>query len=528
MHNYVQNSEPNQRERLDSSQVQNNAGGFVYGLDKWQRLARFLVLGSESPTYYQSKRKLTLENAQVVRECVRSSPADVVEVLEKHRTLPKHDTALFVLSVVVAYDASVVTCEQFNSIVRTGTHLFQFLEMTLAQRGWGRGLQRLVKGWYTCKDLGKLEYQCAKYRNRAGWTHRDVLRCCHLYARNAPEELRDLIAVLRKPDPDDTQWAENLPIFQFMDRVNAGCHNEADIVRAVHDLGLTHEMIPSERRTTAVWRALAEHMPIGALVRNLGQLTAKDVLKAGRWQENEKIVSKLADAEQVRKSRIHPIAAMLAAGVYARGEGDKGKLTWTPAPDVLAALDHTFNMAFDNVEPTGKRYMLSLDVSGSMWWAGGAIAGTGIFAGDAAAAMCMATLKVEPQCLVYGFATKFMPMDIRATSTLGDCRRALQVHSRNFGATDCALPMVHALKERIEVDVFTIYTDNETYHGRIHPVRALQEYRRKMGIDAKLVVCGMTSTGFSIADPEDPNSLDVVGFDVSAPSVIANFCSGKF
>jgi 60 kDa SS-A/Ro ribonucleoprotein len=37
----------------------------------------------------------------------------------------------------------------------------------------------------------------------------------------------------------------------------------------------------------------------------------------------------------------------------------------------------------------------------------------------------------------------------------------------------------------------------------------------------------MTSTGFTIADPEDRGMLDVVGFDRSAPSVIADFVRGS-
>jgi 60 kDa SS-A/Ro ribonucleoprotein len=37
----------------------------------------------------------------------------------------------------------------------------------------------------------------------------------------------------------------------------------------------------------------------------------------------------------------------------------------------------------------------------------------------------------------------------------------------------------------------------------------------------------MTSNGFSIADPEDPARLDVVGFDASAPGVISAFAAGR-
>lgn len=37
------------------------------------------------------------------------------------------------------------------------------------------------------------------------------------------------------------------------------------------------------------------------------------------------------------------------------------------------------------------------------------------------------------------------------------------------------------------------------------------------------VIFGMTSTGFSIADPQDAGQMDVVGFDASVPVVMADF-----
>jgi len=55
----------------------------------------------------------------------------------------------------------------------------------------------------------------------------------------------------------------------------------------------------------------------------------------------------------------------------------------------------------------------------------------------------------------------------------------------------------------------------------------LTRYRRESGIAARLVVVGMVSNGFSIADPHDAGMLDVVGFDSAAPAVIADFARGS-
>ena len=95
-----------------------------------------------------------------------------------------------------------------------------------------------------------------------------------------------------------------------------------------------------------------------------------------------------------------------------------------------------------------------------------------------------------------------------------------------FGGTDCALPMLWALRRTMEIDHFCVFTDNETWAGTIHPHQALEEYRQKTGIPARLSVVGMTPTDFTIADPADPGSLDVAGFDSAVPSLLADFARG--
>jgi 60 kDa SS-A/Ro ribonucleoprotein len=69
-----------------------------------------------------------------------------------------------------------------------------------------------------------------------------------------------------------------------------------------------------------------------------------------------------------------------------------------------------------------------------------------------------------------------------------------------------------------------VFTDSETWaNPKLHPVQALRQYRRKVNPRAKLVVVAMTSAGFSIADPDDAGTLDVVGFDSAVPEVMAQF-----
>jgi 60 kDa SS-A/Ro ribonucleoprotein len=142
--------------------------------------------------------------------------------------------------------------------------------------------------------------------------------------------------------------------------------------------------------------------------------------------------------------------------------------------------------------------------------------------------MAMVTERVESRVAVYGFGGQvpldFAPLDISGGQRLDDVVKYMA--AQNFGSTDCALPMLHAHKERMDIDAFLVYTDNETWSGEVHPFEALQRYRDSSGIPARLVVAGMTATNFTIADPADPGMLDVVGFDASAPQLISEFVAG--
>jgi 60 kDa SS-A/Ro ribonucleoprotein len=196
---------------------------------------------------------------------------------------------------------------------------------------------------------------------------------------------------------------------------------------------------------------------------------------------------------------------------------------------VVDALNAAFYTAFQSVEPTGKRLLLALDVSGSM--GGGRVAGTALTPREAAAAMALVTAATEPSYHIVAFSaadgaswasgTVMTPLGITPSMRLDDAVRATA--ALPFGRTDCALPMVYALEKGLAVDAFVIYTDSETWFGDIHPVQALRAYRMKTGIAAKLIVVGLVSNGFSIADPNDAGMLDVVGFDTAAPAVIADF-----
>ena len=517
-----------QSEPARPDQVRNNAGGFVFQVDDWARALRFIILGTDAGTYYVSEQELTKDNADVVLRLANGGAGAklvdlIVEVSETGRAA-RQNPALFALAACSAsndLETRRVALAALPRVCRTGTHLFLFARYVEQFRGWGRGLRRAVADWYTAKPTADVAYQAVKYRQREGWSHRDLLRLAHPETAESDRKmLFDFIC-----GRDGSYESGVLPI---VDGYRAGHRSAwttgAEWARLVADYRLPWEALPDKAlNEPAVWEALLPQMGLTALIRQLGRLTKLGVV-APMSDAARLVCDRLADGGALRKARVHPLSVLVAMATYASGHGLKGSLTWAPVPQVVAALDEAFYLAFGAVTPAGKRTLVALDVSGSM--TGGQVCGSPLAPFQAEAALAMVTVRVEPEYHTMAFSGGFVSLPLTPRQRLDDVLRVMQ--GMPFERTDCAVPMMWASRNSVPVDTFVVYTDNETWAGSVHPFQALRRYRDIMGIPARLAVVGMTSTGFSIADPTDSGMLDVVGMDTATPDLISGFSRGDF
>jgi len=513
-----------QTEPVRADQVRNTAGGYVFAIDAWQQLERFLILGTEGGTYYVSETVLTAENATAAVECLRLDGERVVKMvagISAAGRAPSNDAALFVLALAASarYAAPATNAAAFAAlplVARTAPHLMQFAGYVQELRGWGRGLRRAVADWYTARPAGELAYQLLKYPARQGFAHRDLIRLAH--PRAASPQQSELL-----------RWAVDgvLPAVEQAGQIHAVARlktaaNAEQAAAIIRDARLTHEMVPGEWKAhAAVWHALAEQMPLTALVRSLGKLTAVGVL-AAQGEFTRVVGERLTNAAALRRSRLHPVAVLSALMAYRGGAGVRGSLEWRPVGDVIDALDAAFYLAFEHVEPVNQRVYLAMDASGSMQ--GAACHGMPhVTAAMAAAALAMVLARREPRHILAAFHEQVWQPDITQKDRLD---RAVSAIARAPKGTDASLPFQDALAHGWEVDCFVIVTDSETWAGAQHPVQALAEYRRVTGIPAKLAVLATEASRYSICDPADAHQLDVAGFDASVPEVLADFMKG--
>ena len=334
---------------------------------------------------------------------------------------------------------------------------------------------------------------------------------------------------------------------QAVMEIEACTTSVADLYKAINlvrEHGLVREQIPTHLLNSSdIWTELLKSkgangkqagMPLEALTRNLGKLSSLPTFMGPT--NTEFICARLRSDADIQRSRIHPFKVLIASRIYGMGKALKGALAWTVSAQVRDTLTTTFRCSFKNVDPTGKRYMCALDVSGSM---GSACMGCpAISCRQASAALAQVLYDTEPHVYMRGFTAasgygsivhdngfrNFDPL-VRRGMTLD---HFIQATDAPYGPTDCSLPMLRAMEEGLDVDVFIVMTDSETFAGKVHPQVALEEYRKKANKpDAKLIVVGMTANNLTIADPNDRNTLNLAGFDASMPEIIAMFVRGE-
>jgi len=515
----------------ESDMKKNAAGGYTFTVDPWKQFKRFLILGTEGGTFYATEQELTIDNAKATMHCIQENPEralnEILEVITNVKAV-SYDPAIFALALMAAHVDSIasdIALRRLGDVCRTGSHLLRFVDWVDQFRGWGRGLRKAISKWYKDKELGYLAYQVLKYKSRYGWSHRDVLRKAHPDPHY--HQLDDLFGYITQDNmPDAVELSEpGHPlslIFAFEEA--KGARTEGEIIELINDYELPRELVPTEwLNYKGVWEALLPHMPMWATVRNLGKMTEVGVIKP-LGEETEQIAERLKDREQLKKARMHPISILVALVTYESGGGALGSLTWEPNMQIIDALDTAFYKSFDVIEPTGKRVMYALDVSGSMKWCS-VMNKPGLTPRNVSAALALVNAKTEKHAMFHAFSDRFVPVTLSGKERLDDVVKKMT--DMPFGGTDCSLPAQYAINNELDIDAFVIYTDNETWAGDSHPVQTFQEYAQRFNPNARMITVGMTATESTIADPNDPRMLDIVGMSTSTPNVINQFIKGE-
>lgn len=448
-------------------------------------------------------------------------------------------------------------------------------------KGFGRAVKRQINDWIL-SYRGKpedLAYQITKYMAREGWSFKNILQCTHVKTGTGDDRVfeekegvkksnhkvnknasppTELDLVLRYAvngyDAMDKLARPNLlstKVYQYLTGVHSAMkmstsNDKKALIELIYKHKLTREQIPTwGLADKEVLSALLMNknktrisMPLTALLRNLGNLTSHGVIDINDDTTLQLIINHLLHPDTIKFSKIHPVSVLTAWFTYRNGNGNRGHNTWYPETDVVKTLEKMFYLSFKNVEPTGKRICFLIDCSGSMC---SASLCEGVTCAESAALLAMIFARSEtsnetsPDHSFYLFTSKkigygggygntgltdvsdVIDADADFNKVLNACQRS------DWGMTDISMGILEALKYKRKYDAFVVITDNDVNSG-IKPSEAMKQYRSGMKMpNTKLAVVATQGTDYTIADPNDPLMMDMVGFDSHGPKILQDF-----
>jgi 60 kDa SS-A/Ro ribonucleoprotein len=541
-------------------------GGETYKLKNLEltRLTRFLILGTETGSFYQSSKELTRENSTVAQKLLdnpETGPAAVAEIVRvSHEGLAeKQDATLFCLALATRSSNLATRQAAYQAIVpvcRTLSQLCTFLNFRFALGGvdggklvgkkiknardkdgkpiderYGNhassdGLRRALRRWLNAQIDENLAYQIIKYPQREGITFRDILRLAkpvadspirgELYGYAVKGELHDLSA--------------NPEIWRRLDavrKVGIDGVRPDQVAEMIREYDLPREVVRTEMlNDPVVWEALLQNMPVMAMVRNLGKMTSIGLFKDS--QNKKLVVDRLHDEQRITKSRIHPLALFAAQNTYQSGHGLKGNLSWNADSKIVDALGDAFDLSFKNVTPSGKRILLAIDTSGSM--RGYANSSSMSSASALSAVMALVILRSEDNVDVIGVDTSIQ-RNLGLSGKMRPIDAANQIAKYGGGGTYLELPFDYA-RQNGPYDAIMLFTDSE--NGGMG-LRKAQEQFVSGGEHRRIILAQMVanSYGWTKADNQDWNtvgrkSLEIVGFDPSIGKLTSDFLAERF
>ncbi len=533
-------------------EILNSCGKEVFQISDLSQVKRFLSLGSDNGTYYIKAVDLTKMNIESIERILDSKDREkllsLIEDYATNRKCKKQEPLIYLLARCCTYESSKKDRLKFREdayklvekVCTIPTTLFMFCKYCkyfynkyAKSNGWNNLHKRAITSWYKERDLYTLIYQVTKYKDREGYTHRDILRLAHIY----PEKLEEKIIyryIAKGVDELNSIFIESIinntdvitdnkadKIYNFiMDYERLKKYTDIDMaIDLIEKWNFAREHIPTELlNNMEVWTALLPTMPDIALLRNLNKMTLCGLFK-------EQSMLNLVCDKIGKIKNIHPMNMLISLKMYDNGKGFKGSNTWTPEANIVSALDKQFYKLFNECSPTGARICIAMDVSGSMHCAQ-ALGTECMNAAEISCALAMVMKHVDSTIDIMGFSRNFVKLDIDPKNSLADNLR--KIRNLPFESTDISKPFSWAIENNKKYDVFIVLTDNETNSNKIKPIDALRKYRSEMKIpNCKLVVVAMTANNFSIADPNDKNMLDIAGFDSSVPELINSFINDE-
>jgi 60 kDa SS-A/Ro ribonucleoprotein len=511
--------------RLPRTDTVNEAGGRAYQLSPRHALAQLAATGCFNGVYYADAQ----DQLDTLRGLVEQVDDNVylakLALYSRQRAFMK-DMPAALLLMLSKRDAGLFQ-KVFDRVVDNGRvlrTLFQMLRSgQFGRKSLSYSLQRAFQRWLNTAGVGQL--LAASIGNDPSLL--DVLRM----ARPTPKDdaRRALFGWLA--DRPVEKWApailSDLPAEVGALVAYRQAQTEAEQAAILEQARFRWDLLADAARGPLVWKAIARQMGPQALRMNLNTLLRHQVFQDDP-EMVEYVAGRLADAEEIRRSRQFPYQYLAAALNAEAGVPEK----------IKAALGQAAEIACGNVPELPGALVIGLDVSGSMSCPVTGLRGRGATTAmrcvDVAALFAAAILRRNPGSVVIPFDTRAYQVDVAAEEPI--LTLAARLAKYGGGGTNCALPLEMANRVHREQSFAgcVLVSDMESWvgtgrYGATAVMTAWEEFvknqARRHGADftgPKLVCINLQAYATTQA-PERSDVLNIGGFSDAVFQVVAAF-----
>ncbi|XP_046738503.1 60 kDa SS-A/Ro ribonucleoprotein-like [Diprion similis] len=534
------------------------------------RLRQYLYVGKEYPNYQPGNwffHKYYEEGrVQSIKNIVESkNPLVAIDLIKKafeSKLVQNPETLIFALAVCArqtenerlrqaAYDTVkkiCVTPQDFILFVKFASQIAK--SAPEPKHGWGGGWRRAVNDWYLSKDPLDLAKCVTRYRGRYGWTHKDIVKLSHPKTDDIAKKavLKYVLFGLKEAKKEFGDKPEAKEVIQYIEQVEEFKHCEDEILagRLLELYNLTLDHIPGHLlKCKEVWNSLIPAMNITMLLKNLQRMHNYGVLEQA-GAAVDKVVDEICNQEKLANEKIHPALVLITIKNYEKSgrplsyEKQKARKTKIrsviippkPTRKIVEALYKTLEYSFNSLEPTGLKYMITIDMNkamqGSPAWRCGNLSSA-----EAGCLIALCLLRSEVNVTVAVFK-KFSVHEVYLNKNASLGQIVKKMKQTPTGDVNLEKPMIWAAEKKKQFDVFINVVDvvDKRFGNEVrtdNPRKAIKEYRSKMGLkNAKLVTCAMATAQMVPHSDDNESILTICGFDENVPKIIEAFARSLF
>lgn len=509
-----------------------NAASVPPELDDFARLKRYLCTSDDL--------------SSGIAECIGHLANDgkgeqAVETLCDFASVANRKLVVGVLAMCTAKNLKTkqAAYEALNAVCITPPLLFHFLDSvakqsTKGKSGFGRAKRKAIAKWYNGRSLKELAVFVTRYRRRSHWSHTDLVRLAHTKPGNPGVDFifkyvtKGLAAA--KEHLTDKKSDELQDVIKYLDAVERVKHSndEQEVAHLVQEFQLSHEHVPTWliKDSREVWSALLSVMPLSSILSHLNKMASIGLLESGPNSPLEALKSRLANSSLIKE--LQPFSVQIALKSYEGGKAKRSMVTWNPNNDIKDALRDLYYKVISLYEPTGRRYLVAVDV-GSMMFnnMAGVPQMTSVWA---AASLSMGILRKETNrhlLAVAGKTVSSIDVASRDLTVEGVCENLHQ--KKGDGALVLSRVFEWAQEKKEAVDIFIIFTDYINFKSLADDFRKYRDDTKCQSTRLVVALMGKSHdrNTFGIQQQNDPGVLLLKGLNPAFPSVVSHFLNGK-